>query len=60
MCSAPVTFGGGIAMEKFSAGVPSGSGWCRPEESQRSTIRGSTSDGSKRVRSCRPAIWRGV
>ncbi len=27
MCSAPVTFGGGIATEKFSAGVPSAGGW---------------------------------
>ena len=26
MCSAPVTFGGGIAIEKFSSGEPSGSG----------------------------------
>ena len=35
MCSAPVTFGGGMAIEKFSAGVPSGSGWCSPDSSQR-------------------------
>ena len=27
MCSAPVTFGGGIATEKFSSGVPSAGGW---------------------------------
>ena len=27
MCSAPVTFGGGIATEKFSAGEPSACGW---------------------------------
>ena len=27
MCRAPVTFGGGIAIEKFSAGVPSAGGW---------------------------------
>ena len=26
MCSAPVTFGGGIAIEKFSSGVPSAGG----------------------------------
>ena len=26
MCSAPVTFGGGIATEKFSSGVPLGLG----------------------------------
>ena len=26
MCSAPVTFGGGIATEKFSSGVPSAVG----------------------------------
>ena len=26
MCSAPVTFGGGIAIEKFSSGVPLGLG----------------------------------
>src|SRR4051794_23653839 len=51
MWSTPVTFGGGTAMEKFSSGVPPGSGWCSPEAIQRSTIRGSTSAGSKRVRS---------
>ena len=27
MWRAPVTFGGGIATEKFSAGVPSAGGW---------------------------------
>ena len=27
MCRAPVTFGGGIAIEKFSAAVPSAGGW---------------------------------
>ena len=27
MCRAPVTFGGGIATEKFSSGVPVASGW---------------------------------
>src|SRR3954449_1421327 len=53
MCSAPVTLGGGIAMEKFSSGEPSGSGWNSPESSQRSTLRGSTSEGSKRLRSFR-------
>src|ERR671938_315303 len=53
MCSAPVTLGGGIAIEKFSAGVPSGSGWNRPDSSQRCTMRGSTSLGSKRLRSFR-------
>src|SRR3954468_18108408 len=53
MCSAPVTFGGGTAMEKFSAEVPSGSGWNRPDSSQRATMRGSTSEGSKRLRSFR-------
>src|SRR3954447_26498285 len=53
MCSAPVTFGGGIAIEKFSSAVPAGSGWNRPEASQRSTMRGSTSRGSKRLRSFR-------
>ena len=31
MCSAPVTFGGGIAIEKFSSGVPVGSGWKSPD-----------------------------
>ena len=35
MCSAPVTFGGGIAIEKFSSASPSGSGWKSPESSQR-------------------------
>ena len=55
MCSAPVTFGGGIAIEKFSSGVPSGSGWCRARRrASAATIRGSTSAGSKRVRSWRP------
>ena len=46
MCSAPVTFGGGIAIEKFSCGEPSGSGWKRPDCSQRSNTRGSASEGS--------------
>ena len=58
MCSTPVTLGGGTAMEKFSCGVPAGSGWNRPESSQRRMMRGSTSAGSKRVRSCRPDIRR--
>src|SRR3954447_11002450 len=53
MCSAPVTLGGGIAIEKFSSGEPSGSGWNSPESSQRCTMRGSTSEGSKRLRSFR-------
>src|SRR3954454_6351712 len=53
MCSAPVTLGGGIAIEKFSAAVPSGSGWKSRESSQRCTMRGSTSEGSKRLRSFR-------
>ena len=30
MWSAPVTFGGGIATEKFSSGVPSAGGWKYP------------------------------
>src|SRR5215204_3894929 len=58
MCSAPVTLGGGTAMEKFSSGVPSGSGWNRPDSNQRRMMRGSTSAGSKRVRSSRPDIRR--
>ncbi len=41
MCRAPVTFGGGIAIEKFSLASPSGSGWKRPDASQRSNTRGS-------------------
>ena len=53
MCSAPVTFGGGIAIEKFSSAVPCGSGWNSPDSSQRCTMRGSTSEGSKRLRSFR-------
>ena len=27
MCSTPVTFGGGIATEKFPSGLPSARGW---------------------------------
>ena len=46
MCSAPVTFGGGTAIEKFSSGVPSGSGWLMPDSSHRCAIRGSASAGS--------------
>ena len=46
MCSAPVTFGGGIAIEKFSSGVPVGSGWKSPDASQRSNTRGSASEAS--------------
>ena len=46
MCSTPVTFGGGIAIEKFSSGLPAGSGWKTPEASQRSKMRGSASAGS--------------
>ena len=46
MCSAPVTFGGGIAIEKFSSGVPSASGWKIPASTQRANTRGSTSAGS--------------
>ena len=53
MCSTPVTFGGGTAIEKFSCAVPSGSAWKIPDSSQRAMMRGSTSAGSKRVRSCR-------
>ena len=60
MCSAPVTLGGGIAIEKFSAGVPSGSGWKSPDSSQRATMRGSTSEGSKRLRSFRLMKGRSV
>src|SRR3954465_11659771 len=56
MWSTPVTFGGGTAIEKFSSGVPPGSGWCRPEAIRRSTVRGSPSAGSKRVRSARVLI----
>jgi hypothetical protein len=46
MCRLPVTFGGGTAIEKFSAGVPSGSGWKMPARSQRANTRRSTSEGS--------------
>jgi hypothetical protein len=34
----------------LSADDPAGSGWKIPDSSQRSMIRGSTSDGSKRLR----------
>src|SRR3954452_731372 len=50
MCSTPVTFGGGTAMEKFSSAVPAGSGLKIPLSSHRAITRGSTSWGSKRVR----------
>ena len=46
MCSTPVTFGGGIAIEKFSSGAPAGSGWKARTASQRSNTRGSASAGS--------------
>jgi hypothetical protein len=46
MCSAPVTFGGGIAIEKFSSALPAASGWTRPDSSQRARIRGSAAAGS--------------
>jgi hypothetical protein len=46
MCRLPVTFGGGTAIEKFSSGVPAGSGWKMPDCSQRANTRGSTSEGS--------------
>ena len=46
MWSAPVTFGGGIAIEKFSDASPSGSGWNTPDCSQRSKMRPSTSAGT--------------
>ncbi len=45
MCSEPVTFGGGIAIEKLSAASPSGSGWKMPASSQRANTRPSTSSG---------------
>ena len=45
MCSAPVTFGGGTAIEKFSSALPSGSGLNTPACSQRSNTRDSTSAG---------------
>ena len=56
MCSAPVTFGGGIAIEKFSSALPAASGCTRPDSSQRARIRGSTSAGSNRVRACRSPV----
>ena len=46
MCSTPVTFGGGIATEKFSSAVPSASGWKYPPSIHSAKIRPSTSDGS--------------
>jgi hypothetical protein len=53
MCSAPVTFGGGTAIEKLSSAVPAASGWNSPDSSQRAKMRASASAGSQRVRSCR-------
>jgi hypothetical protein len=49
MCSAPVTLGGGIAIEKFCSGEPSAGGWNQPPAIQRSKTRRSTSPGSQRV-----------
>ena len=49
MCSAPVTFGGGIAIEKLVSGVPSGGGSKAPLASQAAKIRASASPGSQRV-----------
>jgi hypothetical protein len=46
MCSTPVTFGGGMAIEKFSSGVPPGSGWKSPDSRQRAYTRDSASPGS--------------
>ena len=46
MCSEPVTFGGGTAIEKFSAASPSGSGLKMPASIQRANTRDSTSAGS--------------
>ena len=45
MCSAPVTFGGGIAIEKFSSALPSGSGLKMPDSFQRANTPPSTSAG---------------
>ena len=53
MCSAPVTLGGGIAIEKLSSGLPSAGGWNQPPSIQRSKTRCSTSPGSQRVVSSR-------
>ncbi len=53
MCSAPVTLGGGIAIEKFSSGDPSAGGWNQPPSIQRSNTRCSTAPGSQRVVSSR-------
>ena len=50
MCSAPVTFGGGIAIEKFSSGRALGAaGRRRRSRASASKIRASTSPGSQRV-----------
>ena len=53
MCSAPVTFGGGIAIEKLSSGDPSAGGLNQPPSIQRSKTRPSTAPGSQRVVSSR-------
>ena len=49
MCSAPVTFGGGIAIEKFSSGLPSAGGSKAPLPSHASKTRLSAPAGSQRV-----------
>ena len=46
MCRAPVTFGGGIATEKFSSATPSALGWKYPPSTHSEKIRPSTSEGS--------------
>ena len=46
MCSEPVTFGGGTAIEKFSLASPAGSGWNIWASRQRANTRDSTSPGS--------------
>ena len=46
MCSEPVTFGGGTAIEKFSLASPAGSGWNIWASRQRANTRVSTSPGS--------------
>ncbi len=44
--STPVTFGGGIATEKFSSAVPVASGWKYPPSIHSANTRASTSEGS--------------